>query len=117
MKKFIWIWFLVISLELFAGNDRAVIDKEVTGINKEQLENGYSGNGIELENKQMDMPRASIPMDDYKLQREQLRLEQDKSESMKVYEPIKKDERKNPVWKYILGTLLIFTVGASISSS
>lgn len=116
MRKFIGIWFLIISLQIFANNQGAVIDREITGINKEQLENGYKTRDVKLENKQMDMPRASIPMDNYKLQREQLRLEKHKDEILK-YEAITKSERKNPVWKYVLGTLLILTVGASVASS
>ena len=50
MKKLIVTSLMILSLGIFANED-VVIDKQVTGVNKEQLENYPKESNVQLEKK------------------------------------------------------------------
>ncbi|MGL5902507.1 MAG: hypothetical protein ACRCZO_07445, partial [Cetobacterium sp.] len=99
MKKLIITGMMVLSLGIFA-NEEVVIDKQVTGVNKEQLETYSKDNNIGLDKKVIKIEDTNINADKFKDQKQVIQLSESNDSLNKS---LTETETKTPIWKYIIG--------------
>lgn len=110
MKKLMTVLLMAGSMMTFANTSQSVvIDKEVTGINKESLENRtikVQNQGIKDTVKVTD---ADISTEQVKNQKQKINVQNNKELEDELSEGV---EKKSSLWKWIVGALTV--VGAVI---
>lgn len=110
MKKLIITGMTVVSLGVFAS-ENVIIDKEVTGVNKEQLEN-YKGDNNILINKNVESVNDdNIKSNNYQRQKQIIRLE---NVDDSVNESLMNKKDNSSIWKYIIGAIALVTLGIAL---
>lgn len=108
MRKGIVIFLMTMSAVSFATQD-VVIDKEVTGVNKEQLE-AYPKDNVKLDKKTVKLKDENITENRYKNQKQVLSVkEKDETINKSLTET-----EGTPIWKYILGAVALITLGVAL---
>ena len=112
MKKLVLSLMILGSLSIF-GAENVVIDKQVTGINKETIETReVAGKKIELEQKEVDandMRTSSV-----KIKEGQESLEVKNSNDELKKELAGNVEKEGSIWKYILGVLGVAAIAIAL---
>lgn len=109
MKKMMLVGMLVLSLGVVA-NDEVIIDKQVTGVNKEQLEGLKTSNEVNLDKKVIKIQDETISADKYKDQKQVIQLvEEEELETTSLTE-----NSGTPIWKYIIGVVALVTLGIAL---
>ncbi|MGL4947699.1 MAG: hypothetical protein ACRDAT_05575 [Cetobacterium sp.] len=110
MKKLIITGMIVLSLGLFA-NEEVIIDKQVTGVNKEQLETYSKDNNIGLDKKVIKIEDTNINADKFKDQKQVIQLSESNDSLNKS---LTETESKTPIWKYIIGVVALVGLGIAL---
>ncbi|MGL4997760.1 MAG: hypothetical protein ACRC5T_02040 [Cetobacterium sp.] len=110
MKKLVITGLMVLSLGIFA-NENVIIDKQVTGVNKEQLESYPKENNLKLEKKVIKIEDTNISADKFKDQKQVIQLDESNDSMNKS---LTETEKKTPIWKYIIGVLALVTLGIAL---
>ncbi len=109
MKKIILIGLTALSLATFASDD-VIIDKQVTGVNKEQLEVYESNSNINLDKKVIKMEDKNVSADKYKNQKQIIQV----SNSDDGLDSSLVEEKSTPIWKYVIGVVALVTLGIAL---
>nr|WP_307775776.1 hypothetical protein [uncultured Cetobacterium sp.] len=109
MKKIILIGLTALSLATFASDD-VIIDKQVTGVNKEQLEVYESNSNINLDKKVIKMEDKNVSADKYKNQKQIIQV----SNSDDGLDSNLVEEKSTPIWKYVIGVVALVTLGIAL---
>lgn len=110
MKKMLVIMMLSSSLGIFAA-ENVVLDKQVTGVNKETIEKREIKNsGIKLEKENIEGKRAKISNKNIKNSKEGV-LGKDKELEKELSQEVKKD---SSFMKIILGIVGIVVIGTAL---
>ncbi|MBC2856630.1 MAG: hypothetical protein RR191_00315 [Cetobacterium sp.] len=110
MKKIVLGVFLVASL-VSVANEEFIIDKEVTGVNKERLEQGnYKESNIILQKSDVVAKPNQISNQNLKNQKQVIKVAQDKDELQGSLQ----HEEKKPIWKYIIGVVAVIALGVAL---
>ncbi|MGL4307421.1 MAG: hypothetical protein ACRC1R_06085 [Cetobacterium sp.] len=112
MKKITGILFLtmVLGSVAMANSEQFVIDKEVTGVNKEVLENTTHNNAkVNIDNKQVIIKNSDITNDNLKNQKQVITVKEDTSD---LNESLK--DKGTPIWKYIIGAVALVVLGVAL---
>lgn len=104
MKKFMTALFLLSTLVVCAEDSVTAIDKEVTGVNKEQLERK------EIETKEMLLKNQKIDSGSVELSSENMKEQQQKikvvqNEKAALEDELSQGVEKKSFLKYIIGAL------------
>lgn len=112
MKKLVLSLMILGSLSIF-GAENVVIDKQVTGINKETIETReVAGKKIELEQKEVDA--SDMRTSSVKIKEGQESLEVKNSNDELKKELAGDVEKGGSVWKYILGVLGVAAIAIAL---
>ncbi|MGL5053810.1 MAG: hypothetical protein ACRC5W_09525 [Cetobacterium sp.] len=110
MKKLVITGLMILSLGIFA-NENVIIDKQVTGVNKEQLESYPKENNLKLEKKVIKIEDTNISADKFKDQKQVIQLDESNDSMNKS---LTETEKKTPIWKYIIGVVALVTLGIAL---
>ena len=110
MKKLVITGLMILSLGVFANED-VIIDKQVTGVNKEQLENYPKESNVQLEKKVIKIEDTNINADKFKDQKQVIQLNESNDSLNKS---LTETETKTPIWKYIIGVVALVTLGIAL---
>lgn len=110
MKKILVVLFTSLSIGILAVEQNVVIDKEITGINKEQLEVYPKDNSVVLESKTEKLTDRNITKDKYKNQKKIISLKDTNSDMNKS---LTETDDSN-LWKYLLGAAALITIGVAL---
>ncbi|WP_297598076.1 hypothetical protein [uncultured Cetobacterium sp.] len=110
MKKLVVIGLMTLSLGVFA-NEEVIIDKQVTGVNKEQLEVYPKESNVNIEKKVIKLDDKNISADKYKDQKQIIQLNES-NESMN--KSLTETDSGTPIWKYIIGVVALVTLGIAL---
>lgn len=112
MKKAVLYLMILGSISMYAA-DNVVIDKEVTGINKETIETReVAGKKINLDQKEIDASEMRTSSRKIKDGQESLEVKDSDSEIKKeLSEDVSKDRS---IWKYVLGVLGVIAVAVAL---
>ncbi|MGL4642347.1 MAG: hypothetical protein ACRCVB_04615 [Cetobacterium sp.] len=110
MKKLVITGLMILSLGVFANED-VIIDKQVTGVNKEQLENYPKESNVQLEKKVIKIEDTNINADKFKDQKQVIQLNENNDSLNKS---LTETETKTPIWKYIIGVVALVTLGIAL---
>ena len=112
MKKTAVFFMILGSLSVYAA-ENVVIDKEVTGINKETIETReVAGKKINLEQEEIDA--SEIRTSSKKIKDSQENLEVKNSDDELRKELAGDVEKDSSIWKYILGILGVVAVAIAL---
>lgn len=112
MKKIFISLMILGSISIYAA-ENVVIDKQVTGINKETIETrDVADKKIELEQKEVDAAEMKTSSKKIKDGQESLEVKDSDNE-------IKKElagdvEKEKSIWKYVLGVLGIVAIAVAL---
>ena len=110
MKKLIVMSLMILSVGVFANED-VVIDKQVTGVNKEQLESYPKENNVQLEKKVIKIDDKNITADKYKDQKQVIQINETNDALNKS---LTETDSGTPIWKYIIGVVALVTLGIAL---
>ncbi|MGL4357896.1 hypothetical protein [Cetobacterium sp.] len=110
MKKLVITGLMILSLGVFANED-VVIDKQVTGVNKEQLESYPKESNVQLDKKVIKIEDTNINADKFKDQKQVIQLNESNDSLNKS---LTETETKTPIWKYIIGVVALVTLGIAL---
>ncbi|MGL5001161.1 MAG: hypothetical protein ACRC6J_05520 [Cetobacterium sp.] len=110
MKKLVMTGLMVLSLGVFA-NENVIIDKQVIGVNKEQLESYPKESNLQLEKKVIKIEDTNISADKFKDQKQVIQLDENNDSMNKS---LLETERKTPIWRYIIGAVALITLGIAL---
>ncbi|MGL5356756.1 MAG: hypothetical protein ACRC0F_02985 [Cetobacterium sp.] len=110
MKKLVMTGLIILSLGSFA-NENVIIDKQVTGVNKEQLESYSKENNLQLEKKNIKIEDKNISADKFKDQKQFIQLDETNDSTNKS---LLDTETKTPIWRYIIGAVALITLGIAL---
>lgn len=112
MKKLVLSLMILGSLSVFAA-ENVVIDKEITGINKETIETReVAGKKINLEQKEIDASEMKTSSKKIKDNQENLEVKNSDDDIKKeLAEDVSKDKS---IWKYILGVIGIVAIAVAL---
>ncbi|MGL5745643.1 MAG: hypothetical protein ACRCXX_10955 [Cetobacterium sp.] len=110
MKKLVITGLMILSLGVFANED-VVIDKQVTGVNKEQLESYPKESNVQLDKKVIKIEDTNINADKFKDQKQVIQLNESNDSLNKS---LTETETKTPIWKYIVGVVALVTLGIAL---
>lgn len=110
MKKLVIVGLMVLSLGVFANED-VVIDKEVTGVNKEQLESYPKESNVQLEKKIIKIDDKNITADKFKDQKQVIQINETNDSMNKS---LTETDKGTPIWKYIIGVVALVTLGIAL---
>lgn len=110
MKKLIVTSLMILSLGIFANED-VVIDKQVTGVNKEQLENYPKESNVQLEKKVIKIDDKNITADKFKDQKQVIQINETNDSMNKS---LIETDSGTPIWKYIIGVVALVTLGIAL---
>lgn len=110
MKKLVVTSLMILSLGVFANED-VVIDKQVTGVNKEQLENYPKESNVQLEKKVIKIDDKNITADKFKDQKQVIQINETNDSMNKS---LTETDSGTPIWKYIIGVVVLVTLGIAL---
>lgn len=112
MKKLVLSLMLLGSLSAFAAED-VVIDKQVTGVNKETIETReVADKKINLDQKEVDASEMRTSSRKIKDGQENLEVKNSDDEIKKqLAEDVSKD---SSIWKYVLGVLGVVAIAVAL---
>lgn len=110
MKKLVVTSLIILSLGIFANED-VVIDKQVTGVNKEQLENYPKESNVQLEKKVIKIDDKNITADKFKDQKQVIQINETNDSMNKS---LTETDSGTPIWKYIIGVVALVTLGIAL---
>lgn len=110
MKKLVIMSLMVLSLGIFANED-VVIDKQVIGVNKEQLESYPKESNVQLEKKIIKLEDKNITADKFKDQKQVIQINESNDSMNKS---LIENESGTPIWKYIIGVVALVTLGIAL---
>lgn len=110
MKKILMVLLMISSISILAAEQDVVIDKEVTGVNKEQLEIYPKDNNVTIESKTEKLNDKNITKDRYKNQKKVISL---KEKNTDMDKSLTETEGSN-LWKYLLGAAALITLGVAL---
>jgi len=110
MKKLVITGLMVLSLGVFANED-VVIDKQVTGINKEQLESYPKESNVQLEKKVIKIDDKNITADKFKDQKQVIQINETNDSLNKS---LTETDSATPIWKYVIGVIALVTLGIAL---
>ncbi|WP_448821518.1 hypothetical protein [Cetobacterium sp.] len=110
MKKLVVTSLMILSLGIFANED-VVIDKQVTGVNKEQLENYPKESNVQLEKKVIKIDDKNITADKFKDQKQVIQINETNDSMNKS---LTETDSGTPIWKYIIGVVALVTLGIAL---
>lgn len=112
MKKLVLSLMILGSLSIY-GADNVVIDKEITGVNKETIETReVAGKKIDLEQKEIDASEMRTSSRKIKDNQESLEVQNSDDEIKKeLAGDVSKDRS---IWKYILGVLGVAAIAVAL---
>lgn len=105
MKKLLTMLFLVSSITMMGADEEAMaLDKEVQGVNKEQLEiREIPTEEVILENQKIDSGAIKVTNDNYQNQNQKIKVVQ--GEKSALENELSQGVEEKSYWKYILGGL------------
>ncbi|WP_297406102.1 hypothetical protein [uncultured Cetobacterium sp.] len=111
MKKLMLAGFMVVSMGLFANSENVIIDKEVTGVNQEQLIIPKStSTDVKLSTDAIKLEDKNISADNYKDQKQIIQLsDKDNDLNKSLIE-----DKGTPIWKYVIGIVALVTLGVAL---
>ena len=105
MKKLVLGLMILSSLSVFSA-DNVVIDKEVTGINKETIETR------EVADKKIDLEQKEVNASEMREGQENLEVKNSDEEIKKeLAQDVSKD---SSLWKYVLGVLGVIAIAVAL---
>lgn len=112
MKKLVLGLMILSSLTMFAG-ENVVIDKEVTGVNKETIETR------EVANKKINLEQKEVNASEMKTSSKKIKEGQENLEVKNSDDEIKKElasdvSKESSLWKYVLGVLGVIAVAVAL---
>ncbi|WP_300394007.1 hypothetical protein [Fusobacterium sp.] len=112
MKKLVLGLMLLSSLTMFAG-ENVVIDKEVTGVNKETIETR------EVANKKINLEQKEVNASEMKTSSNKIKEGQESLEVKNSDDEIKKElasdvSKESSIWKYVLGVIGVIAVAVAL---
>lgn len=110
MKKLVVTSLMILSLGIFANED-VVIDKQVTGVNKEQLENYPKESNVQLEKKVIKIDDKNITADKFKDQKQVIQINETNDS---INKSLTETDSGTPIWKYIIGVVALVTLGIAL---
>lgn len=110
MKKLVVTSLMILSFGIFANED-VVIDKQVTGVNKEQLENYPKESNVQLEKKVIKIDDKNITADKFKDQKQVIQINETNDSMNKS---LTETDSGTPIWKYIIGVVALVTLGIAL---
>ena len=110
MKKLVIMSLMILSVGVFANED-VVIDKQVTGVNKEQLESYPKESNVQLEKKVIKIDDKNITADKYKDQKQVIQINETNDSLNKS---LTETDSGTPIWKYIIGVVALVTLGIAL---
>ncbi len=110
MKKLVIMSLMILSVGAFANED-VIIDKQVTGVNKEQLESYPKENNVQLEKKAIVIEDQNITADKYKDQKQVIQINETNDSMNKS---LTETDSGTPIWKYIIGVVALVTLGIAL---
>lgn len=110
MKKLVVTSLMILSLGIFANED-VVIDKQVTGVNKEQLENYPKESNVQLEKKVIKIDDKNITADKFKDQKQVIQINETNDSMNKS---LTETDSGTSIWKYIIGVVALVTLGIAL---
>lgn len=112
MKKLVLCLMILSSLSVFSA-ENVVIDKEVTGINKETIETrGVAEEKINLDQKEVDATEMRTSSKKIKEGQENLEVKNSDDEIKKeLASDVSKD---SSIWKYILGVVGVIAIAVAL---
>lgn len=109
MKKIILLGVIALSTAVFS-NEKIIMDKEVIGVNKEQLETFSKERNIEIKEEVIILNDKNISTDKIRAEKHNLELEESNDSISKSM--VK--EESSSVWKYILGAITLVAIGVAL---
>lgn len=104
MKKLLTALFLVSAISIMGAEDITALDKEVQGVNKEQLEiREIPTEEVILENQKIDSGAIKVTNDNYQNQNQKIKVVQ--GEKSALEDELSQGVEEKSYWKYILGGL------------
>ena len=112
MKKLVLGFMILSSLSVFSA-ENVVIDKEVTGINKETIETReVADKKIDLEQKEVNASKMRTSSKKIKEGQENLEVKNSDDEIKKeLAQDVSKD---SSLWKYVLGVLGVIAIAVAL---
>lgn len=112
MKKIILIAMILGSINLF-GEEKLLIDKKVTGVNKETIEQR------EIETRKINLREAQIEGENIEISNNEIKNGKENIEIISDDDSIRKElatevKKDNSFWKYIIGALGIVILGVAL---
>lgn len=102
MKKLLGVLFLLGSMTVMGADDITAIDKEVTGVNKEQLEiREIPTEEVLLENQKIDSGAIKVTNDSFQNQNQKIKVVQ--GEKSALEDELSQGVEQKSFLKYILG--------------
>lgn len=118
MKKTVLLLMLAMSLGVYSAENEVVqqsnvlIDKEVTGVNKDNLEvREIKEEGLELEQEKVDATRLNVSNKKLKEEKEANLLREDKKLKKELSQDV---EKESSIWKIILGILAVAGIAVAL---
>ncbi|SJZ35724.1 hypothetical protein SAMN02745174_00214 [Cetobacterium ceti] len=112
MKKVVTGVFLLLTVAgtALGSSEEFVIDKEVTGVNKEVLENTNHNNAkLKVDNKDIIIRSSEISNENLKNQKQVITVQENKDDLQGSLK-----DTGTPIWKYILGAVALVVLGVSL---
>ncbi len=112
MKKLVLGLMILSSLTMFAA-ENVVIDKEVTGVNKETIETR------EVANKKINLEQKEVSASEMKTSNKKIKEGQENLEVKNSDDEIKKElasdvSKESSIWKYVLGVLGVIAIAVAL---
>lgn len=112
MKKWILIGMILGSVSICA-QENLKIDKQVTGVNKETIEER------ELSDAKIDLRKAEVSGKEIKVSNKKIKNSEENLEINNSQDNLKKElasdvEKESSIWKYILGALGIVAIAVAL---
>ena len=112
MKKLIFAFMILGSVTLFA-EEKLILDKQVTGINKESIEKR------EVKEKRIDLKEAKVDGKDIRVSNKKIKNSEENLEIVNSNDNIKKElatdvKKDSSIWKYIIGALGVAAIAISL---
>lgn len=112
MKKLVLCLMILGSLSAFSA-ESVVIDKEVTGVNKETIETR------EVADKKINLDQKEVDASEIKISSKKIKEGQESLEVKNSDDEIKKElasdvSKESSIWKYVLGVLGVIAIAVAL---
>ncbi len=116
MKKKLALLMILLSFAFaYSQEETAELDKEVTGINLETLDNGQKMTVVEnVQDEALNDVDATLKSNEVKMNKEKLDLAKQQESNKDLENELSKEiASEKPLWKYILGAVLVILGAAA----